>query len=218
MSVIRNSEKCKNPKRIMRTFCSLTQSLADVAMEVCRKVIIYESWDVYAWTRNDQTEFQSKSEISFHKMSNEELIKHAAAGGRLKNQAELFFRNRGIDNIYGFFIGDELVHSSWVYTIEECKKDPAMALELNKDEVEIKHCLTPEQFRGRGLYVYAIRCLSDMMFRQGFVQVFMTVDLDNEPSKRGIEKAGLKHIGQMKRVGIMIGGRRFTRVFKTEKC
>lgn len=81
----------------------------------------------------------------------------------------------------------ELVHTS--YVVPACGKFPFMG----KRDIEIGPCYTYPAFRGKGIYP---RVLSEICRRyQDAPAIYMIVDKANEPSIKGIEKAGFVRCG-----------------------
>ena len=81
----------------------------------------------------------------------------------------------------------ELVHTS--YVVPACGKFPFMG----KRDIEIGPCYTYPAFRGKGIYP---RVLSEICRRnQDAPAIYMIVDEANDPSIKGIEKAGFVRCG-----------------------
>lgn len=86
--------------------------------------------------------------------------------------------------------GSQVVHTSCV--VPRCCKFPF----LKKDEYEIGPCVTQEAYRSRGIYQYMLRCITAS---QPDAVFYMIVRSTNEPSVRGIEKAGFQRCGTVVR-------------------
>ena len=98
------------------------------------------------------------------------------------------------DGVRDFFVhtdGAQIGHISWLYY----RDDPNRILQLEDDECEVKFCLTRPEFRGRGLYPAALTTIQEYLRQRGYKRCFICVKEDNEPSIRGIEKAGFTRAG-----------------------
>ncbi len=116
--------------------------------------------------------------------------------GRLGEQANLYYVKRGIDNAYGLFLDGKLVHVSWVFTKDEYTKQPVESFRLNAGEAELVNCWTEPDYRGKGFYPMTICVASKELFDNGFDRVYMAIERDNQASRSGIVKAGLKPYGR----------------------
>lgn len=114
------------------------------------------------------------------------------------------------DGVSDFFLFRDaatgaLGHISWLYY----NGDPNQTLRLGARECEIRFCLTFPEFRGRGIYPFALRAIQEYLRGRGFERCFICVTDDNRSSIRGIEKAGFRFTGRTrlrKLFGIPIGG------------
>lgn len=80
------------------------------------------------------------------------------------------------------------VHTS--YVIPQCRKFPF----LGENDYEIGPCFTDETMRGKGYYPQTL----DYIIRHlpaDTAEIYMIVNDENEPSKRGIMKAGFVETG-----------------------
>lgn len=90
----------------------------------------------------------------------------------------------------------EIAHTSCV--IPGCFKFPF----LGKGEYSIGPCVTKPEFRGRGLYGKALRSITTHpMYQDGVF--YMSVNEHNAPSIRGIEKAGFRQVGKIRKMKIL---------------
>lgn len=97
-------------------------------------------------------------------------------------------------------------HISWLYY----EGDPNRILRLGPRDVEIKYSLTLPEFRGKGLYTKTLLAIQDYARGAGYRKVFIGVDQQNLPSKKGIEKAGFVLAGRLRLIkfaGIQINRR-----------
>ena len=119
------------------------------------------------------------------------------------------FQCHNYDGAQDFFVatyGSKILHISWIYY----SGDRNRLLRLQKDEAEIKYCLTLPPARGKGIYPAVIKKIVQYLAESGIRQVFMCVYPDNYPSIRGIEKAMFRKIGNLrlsKVLGIQISGK-----------
>lgn len=91
--------------------------------------------------------------------------------------------------------GDNICHSSFV--IPKIKKFPFM----KKGDYQIGPCVTSVEHRGKGLYPFVINYIvADKDFGGEF---YMIVADTNTPSIKGIEKAGFKRVGNIKKTKLL---------------
>jgi RimJ/RimL family protein N-acetyltransferase len=117
------------------------------------------------------------------------------------------------DGVQDFFVhtdGAQIAHISWLYY----RDDPNRILQLADSECEVKFCLTRPEFRGRGLYPAALTTIQQYLRQRGYKRCFICVKEGNEPSIRGIEKAGFQRVGSTrvrKALGVQVSRPRRTR-------
>ncbi len=101
------------------------------------------------------------------------------------------FLERGDVGYYGY-VGGRVVHRSWV------RRGPLAVplwhawgrLALAPDDAYIHYCATDPAARGMGIYPAVLaRAVSDAR-EAGARTIFIFTELENAPSRRGIEKAG----------------------------
>jgi len=122
------------------------------------------------------------------------------------------------DGVKDFFIFKDtesgfIGHISWLYY----SKDPNRTLRLGIKECEVMFCLTPPEYRGKGLYPSALQAIQRYLKGHGYEKCFICVDDDNLPSIRGIEKSGFHRVGRarlLKMFGFQTSRRRDTRYLK----
>lgn len=100
-------------------------------------------------------------------------------------------------------------HISWLYY----KGDPNRILELGSQDVEVKYSLTLPGFRGKGIYTNTLLAIQDYAKVAGYRNVFISVDEQNLPSRKGIEKAGFIFVSRLKL--IKFAGIQINRRFRT---
>lgn len=105
------------------------------------------------------------------------------------------YRSKQFERAYGVFVGGRLGHISCVITPERERRDTPVRLQPG--EVEITFCFTPPDFRGRGLYPYAVRTLCRELAQRGVRRVLMKTSAANRASQRGIQNAGLVRCGRL---------------------
>lgn len=101
------------------------------------------------------------------------------------------FLTHGKSKIYFIADGDELIHTS--YVIPKCRKFPF----LGKDDYEIGPCFTSPYHRGKGIYPAVLRKICHSIGTENTV-FYMIVDENNQPSIKGIEKAGFVRCGTVR--------------------
>lgn len=90
----------------------------------------------------------------------------------------------------------KIVHTSCV--IPKCFKFPF----LKAGEYIIGPCVTAPDYRGQGLYGKALACITGHpMYRDGVF--YMSVNEHNASSIRGIEKAGFRLVGRVRKSRIL---------------
>lgn len=109
-------------------------------------------------------------------------------------------RRRGFNNAYAVRLQGEVAHISWIITSELEYGYPIRNVKLRERESEITHCVTLPEYRGRGLYPFAIRGLCRIEAARGTKRLFMITNIKNKASQRGMEKAGLVRRGRIFRV------------------
>ncbi len=113
------------------------------------------------------------------------------------------FRTRQLERLerfggsyaYGVFVDGRIAHVSWLLPPEAIVKDPPRVVCGQATEAEITGAETLPEFRGRGIYCFAIQNLLDLAGRNGMRRVFMKTKPSNKASMSGMKKAGLKQVG-----------------------
>ena len=101
----------------------------------------------------------------------------------------------GSGHVYGVYIGDKLAHISWLLPPAALGLESPLILRLQNGEAEISACETLPEFRGRGLYPFAIQQICKVAAEAGFHTIYMKTQAHNRSSQAGIHKAGLRMIG-----------------------
>lgn len=119
-----------------------------------------------------------------------------------------YFLSRGDFRIYYVRAEGEdrpVIHTS--YVMGPGLKFPFM----EKGDIHIGPCNTAPDFRGRGIYRRVLKTIHAENYSRS-KRAYMIVDESNLPSIKGIEAAGLTHIGTVERQGIWKIYRRISHV------
>lgn len=102
--------------------------------------------------------------------------------------------SRGKAKVYYIFNKEknDMVHTS--YLIPQCWKFSF----LSKNDFEIGPCFTAPQYRGRGIYTNVLNYISSQE-ENNMANFYMIVNSKNIASIKGIENAGFKKIGIIKK-------------------
>lgn len=155
----------------------------------------------------------------FRKLTDEELAGLPSDRDFLRAQSERL-RKLKYNDAYAVFCDGRLAHISWLIAAENDRRNPVRNLKLRDGEAEITHCVTLPEFRGLGLYPFAIRSLCRVAVAAGIRRVYMICDVRNLASQRGMQKAGLVPHGRIFRLffsylpgqaGITLRGHRWVR-------
>jgi hypothetical protein len=131
------------------------------------------------------------------KLSDEELQNLPSSSQELQQeQIERFSRLR-FNGAYAVFCNNELAHISWLFLAKNEALQPPRLLRLAADEGEITACVTLPDFRGKGLYPFAIQSICEEARQRGIRRIFMKTKPNNVASQRGIRKAGLRPCGSV---------------------
>ena len=131
------------------------------------------------------------------------------------------FRRRQLERLdrfgrsyaYGVFVEGKLAHVSWLLPSAVLGMDHPWVLKLPANQAEISCCETLPEYRGRGLYPFAIKKLCVMARQQGIHRIYMKTSVDNKASQSGILKAGLTDVGSAVLLGSPLLGSQ-TRVLR----
>lgn len=89
--------------------------------------------------------------------------------------------------------GDDVVHYAFVLL----RNKTACLLGLGKGSALIGNAYTVPSHRGRGLQAHSARCRARIARDAGFQSIVCETGPDNRASQRGLEKAGMRPIGEM---------------------
>lgn len=127
---------------------------------------------------------------TFRKLTDDELQAFQNLAKEIRDPVETF-RPAGYNGAYAVFCEGKLAHVAWLVPAEEDEKRSARLVKLRPGEAEIAYCVTLPQFRGLGIYPFAIQNLFQVCRELRIQEVFMRTRVRNEASQRGILKAGL---------------------------
>jgi hypothetical protein len=181
-----------------------------------------ERYCVYCCKPEDIGECAAPIGAEFRKIPDQELL-HAARQHTEMQMYKKKYEQFGINDAYGVYVDGVLAHVSWLVPADHDRLCNDRNVKLLTGEAEITHAATLGQFRNRGLYTYAIRCLVGICRQQKIRRVYMITGRDNLASQKGIEKAGLRPAGRIWRVkyrhlggrSLVIRGHRLLRLFSS---
>jgi RimJ/RimL family protein N-acetyltransferase len=105
---------------------------------------------------------------------------------------------------FAVIVNGQVAHISWLLRATAELKVSGPLIALADDEAEITACYTLPEFRGKGFYPLAIRNIARMARDIGVSRVYMKTDIRNFPSQNGIERVGLRRLGQLAHVVLPI--------------
>ncbi len=98
---------------------------------------------------------------------------------------------------YGVHVREKLAAYGWVSFDEELVGELRLRVQLIPGEAYIWDCATLPEFRRHRLYTALLSyVLSDLRFDH-FKRAWIGANLDNEPSQRGIARAGFHHVANL---------------------
>jgi len=101
----------------------------------------------------------------------------------------------GASYAYAVYISDTLAHISWLLPASVLAIDEPRVFRAMAHEAEITACETLPEFRGQGVYPFAIGHVCAVAKEQGVQRIFMKTNPTNAASRAGIMKAGLQLVG-----------------------
>ena len=111
--------------------------------------------------------------------------------------AELLTRFMTGRRCYTAWVGDQLVSYGWVSFDEEHIGELNLRIRLLPGEVYIWDCATVPAFRRNHLYSALLSYMIAELRAEGFCRAWIGADMDNEPSQRGIARAGFHHVADL---------------------
>lgn len=138
---------------------------------------------------------ESQPGLEFRALTQEELRAISAPDPTFRTRQLHRLERFGGNYAYGVFVGGQLAHVSWLLPPKAIERDPPRVIRGQPAEAEITACETLPDFRGRGIYGFAIHNLLEQARRNGIRRVFMKTASANRSSRSGIEKVGLRRVG-----------------------
>jgi GNAT superfamily N-acetyltransferase len=135
-----------------------------------------------------------RPDLEVRPISGEALNQIAAIHPELNYQLEVLTISKE-SSAYAVYESGKFAGLCWLITPDLDRRFDVRLVRLGPGEVEIGKAFTLPEYRGRGLYPFAIRSVCRVARAQGAGRVFMVTNWDNATSRRGIEKAGLKRLG-----------------------
>lgn len=129
------------------------------------------------------------------KLSNVDLLIFKASKEAIKSSIIDFGTytiKEGPTDVYCLWDGESLAHKSKIFR----KSYILTSLNYPSPIITIGDCLTPDKYRGKGLYPKMLRYLITKFSVEH--NVYILVDPDNIASIKGIEKAGFQKISRVK--------------------
>jgi len=179
-----------------------------------------EKYCVYCCDPRDFGQSVTPQGVEFRKLTDEELLRAASRHSEMEMYKHKYEELK-VNDAYGVFVDQNLAHVSWFVPADHDRLSKERNVWLTAGEAEITHAVTLKEYRGRGFYAFAIRCLIDIGLKLGVQRIYMITGTDNAASQKGIEKAGLKPAGRLWRIryrhfggrSIVIRGHRLHRFF-----
>ncbi|NLG97621.1 MAG: GNAT family N-acetyltransferase [Chloroflexi bacterium] len=93
--------------------------------------------------------------------------------------------------------GDRLAAYGWVSFGEEYVGELDLTLRLLPCEAYIWDCVTLPAFRQKYLYSALLAFMAEALKAESVCRIWIGADLDNQPSQRGIDRAGFQRIADL---------------------
>lgn len=103
-----------------------------------------------------------------------------------------YILNNGKYSIYYICYRNEIIHTS--YCMPKSYKFPFMS----KNDIQIGPCNTSDQYRGKGLFPYALSMIIDDYYKNG-TKLYMIINQENIPSQKGASKIGFKKVNLLQK-------------------
>ncbi len=150
---------------------------------------------VYSMDTGSITRAEPREDLVFRALSPEEVHDLAVGDDTFREQQRNRLSRFGTSHAYAVVADGQVAHVSWLLPASAMKHDPPRVIRARTGTAEITACETLPEFRGRGIYPFAIRNLAEVARGQGVGRVWMKTAADNRPSQVGIERAGLTRVG-----------------------
>lgn len=153
---------------------------------------------------------------TLEKLADEALRELSSGGPDLAVHADRLQRH-GFNDAWAVRVEGRLAHVAWLIAAEHDRRLPRRNVRLRDGEAEITHCFTLPEFRGQGVYVFAIRSLCRIAAMRDVRKVFMITSISNVASQRGIERAGFHRCGRIVRWSLPYLGSRLAVTVRTHR-
>ncbi len=137
----------------------------------------------------------SLPDAEFRTISAEELSAIEDSEFRQRQISRL--ERAGNKSSFAIYVRGRLAHVSWLFSPEAVSHEQPAILQLQAGDAEISACETLPEFRGRGLYPFAIQKICLQANHQGIRRIYMKTRFDNKASQSGIAKAGLERSSEV---------------------
>ena len=171
----------EDPRELLRTIAGRSERYVAYVADPCK---VPAAGSVPGW--------------ELRKVTDDVLTGLSSTSPELRAQGMRLAEGRKND-AYGLYVEDVLAGVAWMIPSQHDIKYTVRNVKLQADEVEITHCVTLPEFRGRGVYTYMIRTLCAVACQNHVRRVYMITSRDNVASQRGILKAGLRPTGGIHR-------------------
>ncbi len=98
---------------------------------------------------------------------------------------------------YAGWVGERLAVYGWVSFGEEYVGELSLYLNLTPCEAYIWDCVTVPAFRQKYLYSALLGYILEQLRSEPLCRAWIGADLDNQPSQRGIDRAGFQRIADL---------------------
>lgn len=107
------------------------------------------------------------------------------------------------DKGYFAYLNGKCVHRSWIqFGEKEVEVHRFLKRKIKKDEAFIHYCETAPEARGKNIYPAVLsRIVND--FKGKYKNIYISTNINNLASRRGIEKAGFKEIEKIRIIVIL---------------
>lgn len=109
------------------------------------------------------------------------------------------------DRGYFAYLNGKCVHRSWIQFGEKevSLLAPFIKRKIKQNEAYIHYCETAPEARGKNIYPAVLsKIVSD--FKNKYKNIYISTDIKNEASRKGIEKAGFREI-ERTRIIVILG-------------
>lgn len=185
----------KVKKKIGTAFDTLRHNPKDII----RSIVGMDSYLVY---NSDPKKIAPPPQIEgmvLKKLSDEEISKSATENSLFIEHEKRVSRS-GFNDAYGVFYGGKLANITWIVTADHDRTVSERNVKLKEEEAEITHALTLPEFRGKGIFGFAIKSLAQVASSLKIKQVYMITNKSNFASQKAIKKSGLVFKGRIIRL------------------